>query len=172
MSERISPTTAAVSAQALTLVSREFRSRQQAADRNQSSVRLVARAASQTQTDLPRQRLDRLPQSNKPASTLVIPSDAINPPPPRTQRATRIGVVTSASRQKTIGVTVSYQIRHPKYGKYLRRKSVLHAHDEKGEAKVGDTVEADGVNLKVEAMDGLRIARLSLRHPKPEKNTD
>ena len=39
-------------------------------------------------------------------------------------------------------------------------------------AKVGDTVEADGANLKVEAMDGLRIARLSLRHPKPEKNTD
>jgi CBS domain containing-hemolysin-like protein len=39
-------------------------------------------------------------------------------------------------------------------------------------AKVGDTVEADGANLKVEAMDGLRIARLSLRRPKPEKNTD
>ncbi len=35
-------------------------------------------------------------------------------------------------------------------------------------AKVGDTVEADGANLKVEAMDGLRIARLSLRHLKPD----
>ena len=35
-------------------------------------------------------------------------------------------------------------------------------------AKVGDTVEADGVKLKVEAMDGLRIARVSLRHLKPE----
>jgi magnesium and cobalt exporter, CNNM family len=34
-------------------------------------------------------------------------------------------------------------------------------------AKVGDAVEADGVKLKVEAMDGLRIARLSLRHLKP-----
>jgi CBS domain containing-hemolysin-like protein len=39
-------------------------------------------------------------------------------------------------------------------------------------AKVGDMVEADGAKLKVEAMDGLRIARVSLRHLKPEKNTD
>lgn len=85
MSERISPTTAAVSAQALTLVSREFRSRQQAADRPQTSVRPAARVASPAQTELPRQRLDRLPQSNKPASNLVIPSESINPPPPRTE---------------------------------------------------------------------------------------
>jgi CBS domain containing-hemolysin-like protein len=37
-------------------------------------------------------------------------------------------------------------------------------------AKVGDVVEADGVRLKVEALDGLRIARLSLYHTKPENN--
>ena len=72
MSERISPTNAAVSAQALTLVSREFRSRQEAADRTPSSVRPAARAAGQT-------------QNNKSASTLIIPADAINPPPPRTE---------------------------------------------------------------------------------------
>jgi hypothetical protein len=40
---------------------------------------------------------------------------------------------------KTIKVVVNYQMRHPKYGKYLKRRTVLHAHDEKNEAKEGDT---------------------------------
>ncbi len=60
---------------------------------------------------------------------------------PRPLRATRIGVVTSAARQKTIKVTVSYLVKHPKYGKYLRRRTVLHAHDEGGECHNGDVVE-------------------------------
>jgi small subunit ribosomal protein S17 len=38
-------------------------------------------------------------------------------------------------------VTHDRLVRHPKYGKLLRRKTVLHAHDEKNEAKVGDRVE-------------------------------
>ena len=63
------------------------------------------------------------------------------PAKPRTQRAMRVGVVTSTARQKTIKVQIAYQVRHPKYGKYLKRRSVLHAHDEKGEAKLGDLVE-------------------------------
>lgn len=62
-------------------------------------------------------------------------------PAPRARRATRIGVVSSAARQKTIKVTLAYQVKHPKYGKYLRRRTVLHAHDEKGEARLGDVVE-------------------------------
>jgi small subunit ribosomal protein S17 len=61
--------------------------------------------------------------------------------PARRKRATQIGVVTSAARQKTIRVTVSYLVRHPKYGKYLRRRSLLHAHDEKNECRNGDVVE-------------------------------
>jgi small subunit ribosomal protein S17 len=56
-------------------------------------------------------------------------------------RATRVGVVTSDARDKTIRVTLQYQVQHPKYGKYLRRRTVLHVHDEKNEARVGDTVE-------------------------------
>ncbi len=36
---------------------------------------------------------------------------------------------------------VNYQTKHPKYGKYLKRRTVLHAHDEKNEAKEGDMVE-------------------------------
>ncbi|MDX2198325.1 MAG: 30S ribosomal protein S17 [Phycisphaerae bacterium] len=65
----------------------------------------------------------------------------VNPAVERTQRATRVGVVTSAARQKTIGVTVSYTLVHPKYGKSMRREKTLHAHDEKNEARQGDIVE-------------------------------
>jgi len=50
------------------------------------------------------------------------------------------GIVTGAKTAKTIKVTVTYQTKHPKYGKYLNRRTVLHVHDEKGEAHDGDTV--------------------------------
>jgi small subunit ribosomal protein S17 len=51
------------------------------------------------------------------------------------------GVVASDKGDKTIKVVVEYQTRHPKYGKYLKRRSVLHAHDETNDAKEGDRVE-------------------------------
>ncbi len=60
---------------------------------------------------------------------------------PRKLRPVRAGVVTSAGRDKTICVQVSYTVRHPKYGKYIRRRTVLHAHDEKNECHTGDRVE-------------------------------
>jgi small subunit ribosomal protein S17 len=63
------------------------------------------------------------------------------PERPRMQRRTRLGVVTSDGRNKTIAVSVEYSERHEKYGKYLRRNSILHAHDEKNEASKGDRVE-------------------------------
>ncbi len=51
------------------------------------------------------------------------------------------GVVASDKGDKTIKVVVNYQTKHAKYGKYLKRRTVLHAHDEKNEAKEGDRVE-------------------------------
>jgi small subunit ribosomal protein S17 len=51
------------------------------------------------------------------------------------------GVVASDKAHKTIKVVVEYQTRHPKYGKYLKRRTVLHAHDEKDDAREGDLVE-------------------------------
>ena len=65
----------------------------------------------------------------------------VSPVKKRTKRPTRLGVVTSDKRDKTIAVTVSYSVRNPKYGKYIRRRTVLHAHDEQNEAAVGDKVE-------------------------------
>lgn len=50
------------------------------------------------------------------------------------------GEVVSNKMDKTIGVLIYRQIRHAKYGKYMKRTSVFKAHDEKNEAKVGDKV--------------------------------
>jgi len=52
-----------------------------------------------------------------------------------------IGVVTSAKTQKTITVEVQRTFKHPKYGKFLRRRKRYLAHDEAGAAHEGDTVE-------------------------------
>ncbi|MFQ5500700.1 MAG: 30S ribosomal protein S17 [Phycisphaerae bacterium] len=59
----------------------------------------------------------------------------------RSARRSRIGVVESDARNKTIKVRIDRLMRHPKYGKYLKRKTILHAHDEKNEAICGDVVE-------------------------------
>ncbi len=59
----------------------------------------------------------------------------------RRTRRVHLGIVESDARDKTIKVRINRLVRHPKYGKQLKRKTVLHAHDEKNEAKVGDRVE-------------------------------
>jgi len=51
------------------------------------------------------------------------------------------GVVASDKGNKTIKVVVNHLMRHPKYGKIMKRRTSLHAHDENNEAKEGDTVE-------------------------------
>ena len=53
---------------------------------------------------------------------------------------TLTGKVTSTKMDKTIAVVIERQIKHPVYGKYIRRTTKLLAHDEKGEAHEGDTV--------------------------------
>ncbi len=53
----------------------------------------------------------------------------------------RIGVVESDRRDKTRKVVISYLVKHPKYGKFIRKRSVLHVHDEMNESKAGDRVE-------------------------------
>ncbi len=59
----------------------------------------------------------------------------------RLLRRTKVCMVESHGRSKTIKVRIDRQLKHPKYGKYLKRRSFLHVHDEKNEAKTGDTVE-------------------------------
>jgi len=52
-----------------------------------------------------------------------------------------VGVVGSDKRDKTRTVVVHFQAKHAKYGKYMKRQTVLQAHDEANESKSGDTVE-------------------------------
>lgn len=54
---------------------------------------------------------------------------------------TLTGVVTSHSGDKSVRVAIDYKIRHPKYGKYVRRRTRLGVHDERNESGVGDLVE-------------------------------
>ena len=51
------------------------------------------------------------------------------------------GQVVSSKADKTISVLIYRQMKHPKYKKYVRRKSVFKAHDEKNKAKQGDMVK-------------------------------
>lgn len=59
----------------------------------------------------------------------------------RGKRKTEVGVVTSDSMQKTIAVKVERLVRHPKFGKVIRKYITFKAHDEKEEANAGDLVE-------------------------------
>ena len=59
----------------------------------------------------------------------------------RSRRKTEIGVVTSDKMNKTRRVEVERLVPHPKYGKFLRRRTVCHAHDELNQSHVGDIVE-------------------------------
>lgn len=54
---------------------------------------------------------------------------------------TQVGVVESDARDKTRKVVVRWTVKHPKYGKYLKKRTVLHVHDEANESRKGDTVE-------------------------------
>lgn len=54
---------------------------------------------------------------------------------------TRTGVVTSDKRDKTRTVVFDFQIKHPKYGKYLKGRTRLQVHDEKNMSHTGDLVE-------------------------------
>lgn len=58
----------------------------------------------------------------------------------RHSRKTRIGIVSSDKMNKTITITVERRIKHPLYGKFLKKTNKFHAHDENNEAGIGDTV--------------------------------
>ena len=59
----------------------------------------------------------------------------------RPSRKVLIGVVTSKTGDKSVKVTYFYKKPHPIFGKEIKRKTVIHAHDEKNECNVGDKVE-------------------------------
>jgi len=59
----------------------------------------------------------------------------------RNLRKTKTGVVTSNKMAKTITVAVERKVKHPIYGKFVKKTNKFHAHDEKNECSIGDTVK-------------------------------
>jgi small subunit ribosomal protein S17 len=59
----------------------------------------------------------------------------------RNLRKTKIGVVTSNRMEKTVIVEIETKVKHPIYGKFVKKTTKFHAHDEKNECGIGDTVK-------------------------------
>ena len=58
----------------------------------------------------------------------------------RTNRKEKTGVVIRHKMNKSIVVAVERKVKHPKYGKFVKKTSTFMAHDEKNESNIGDTV--------------------------------
>lgn len=59
----------------------------------------------------------------------------------RNLRKIRTGVVSSNKMEKTITVAVERKVKHPIYGKFVKKTTKFHAHDEKNECSIGDLVK-------------------------------
>ena len=59
----------------------------------------------------------------------------------RNLRRTITGVVTSNKMAKTITVAVERKVKHPSYGKFVKKTTKFHAHDDKNECSIGDLVK-------------------------------
>jgi small subunit ribosomal protein S17 len=59
----------------------------------------------------------------------------------RARRRTFVGVVTRDKMNKSRRVEIPRLVKHARYGKYIRRRTVCHVHDENNESRAGDTVE-------------------------------
>lgn len=70
-----------------------------------------------------------------------MPTTAAKPAAAAKKQPSKIGIVESDKRDKTRKVVVPNLTTHPKYGKIIRKRSVLHVHDEKNESRQGDLIE-------------------------------
>ena len=59
----------------------------------------------------------------------------------RNLRKERVGLVTSDKMDKSIVVAVERKVKHPKYGKFVKKTTKFVAHDEKNDCNIGDTVK-------------------------------
>src|SRR3954465_12503251 len=59
----------------------------------------------------------------------------------RGRRRVGVGVVPRDKMDKTRRVEIPRLVKHPRYGKYIRRRTVCYVHDEKNESRAGDTVQ-------------------------------
>ncbi|MEM8783998.1 MAG: 30S ribosomal protein S17 [Planctomycetota bacterium] len=84
---------------------------------------------------------------------------------------TKVGVVTSDKRDQTRTVEVAYQVKHPKYGKYLKRSQKFQVHDPKNESKQGDRVQI-GSCRPISKTKSWRLVRVVESAPAPVASID
>ncbi len=90
-------------------------------------------------------------QEAKPESTAVAPRKALV--------QTFVGRVVSDKMNKTVTVLVERRVKHPLYGKIVMQSRKFHAHDENGEAKMGDLVEI-AATRKLSKTKAFRVAQV------------
>src|SRR4051812_42431228 len=84
--------------------------------------------------------------------------------PQRGKRRTAVGVVTSDKMNKTRRVEIPRLVKHPRYGKYIRRRTICYAHDEQNESRSGDTVEIMETR-PLSKMKSWRLVRIVAKGP-------
>ena len=77
----------------------------------------------------------------------------------RGKRRTEVGLVTSDKMNKTRRVEIPRLVRHPKYNKYIKRRTICYVHDEKNESRLGDTVEIMGTR-RLSKMKNWRLVKV------------
>jgi len=99
------------------------------------------RRAGKTLKDSERRRLGKARRAERRAAAPA-PEEApaLHPDVPKGRRKVRQGVVVSNRADKSITVRIDMARRHRMYGKVVRSSGTLHAHDERNEASIGDTV--------------------------------
>src|SRR5262245_17799783 len=84
--------------------------------------------------------------------------------PARGQRRVEVGVVTRDKMNKTRRVEIPRLVKHARYGKYIRRRTICYVHDEKNESRVGDTVEIMETR-PLSKMKSWRLVRIVTKGP-------
>ncbi|HMP05678.1 MAG TPA: 30S ribosomal protein S17 [Gemmatales bacterium] len=84
-----------------------------------------------------------------------------------------VGKVTSDKTAKTRRVEIPRLVKHPRYNKYIKRRTVCYVHDEKNESRLGDTVEIRESRpvSKLKHWELVRIVQRSKEEPKAEPKT-
>jgi small subunit ribosomal protein S17 len=77
----------------------------------------------------------------------------------------KVGIVTSDARDKSCKVEIQFSVKHAKYGKYIRRRTLIQAHDANNEVKLGDKVEIAECRpiSKTKSWVVTRVVKASLR---------
>ncbi|MGE3803046.1 MAG: 30S ribosomal protein S17 [Gemmataceae bacterium] len=89
----------------------------------------------------------------------------------RGKRRVAVGVVTSDKMDKTRRVEIHRLVKHPVYGKYIRRRTICYTHDEKNESRAGDTVEIMETR-PMSKMKTWRLVRVVTKAPEAAATAD